>query len=186
MLRACRGRLGGQLECHSGTLDGDCDLDRDYQNREGHDDGHRLRRDGDENNEGEVTKRLTPRLPPFMFTAVAFFCPRLGAKHLCLFGHCLTVSASTILSFTILPDLLFPFFNGNLRTVFLGKKLGLCERQRLVWIIARKRLPLQRPLVALSASGAVFQWIEVPCSFLLGIFYSAKSKCRDKGLDKRN
>jgi len=64
-----------------------------------------------------------------MFTALTFFHPRLGAKRLCLFGHCLTVSSSTILSFTILLDLLLPFLNRNLRTFFLSKKLGLTERQ---------------------------------------------------------
>jgi hypothetical protein len=41
-LRACRGQLEDQLECHSGILDGN--FDRDYQNREDHDGGHRLGR----------------------------------------------------------------------------------------------------------------------------------------------
>jgi len=60
-----------------------------------------------------------------MFTGVTVFGPRLGAKRFYLFGHCLTVSASTILSFMILLDLLFPLLNRNFRTFFLGKELGL-------------------------------------------------------------
>ena len=62
-----------------------------------------------------------------MFTGLTFFCPRLGAKRLHLFGHCLTVSASTILTFTVLPDLLLPFLNRNFRTFFFSKKLGLIK-----------------------------------------------------------
>jgi hypothetical protein len=103
-----------------------------------------------------------------MFTGVAFFCPRLRAKPLRLFGHCLLVGTNTVLSFTILLDLLLPLLDCNFGTFFLSKKLGLNKTMRTsarCLDCREKESPLRQPLVALSASGAVFQSTVVPCSF---------------------